>query len=352
MAESFNKAGIKAIALDATTHSNVRRSARNDLKSGKINFIFTVDLFNEGVDIPSVNCLLLLRPTESHVELLTRKSWSDWKDAFNFHTVPQLGERSPELNSLARVSMRTSPRYLKFLLDVLQSSDEDLQNLVEHPYAAFAYYLLWNKPGKAFGFDSYLEAFQALKANERYSDDLLEVIQYAQSKQMTRPEVELTFPCPLELHGQYTMREISSAFGKANLETSGPTGTGVISVKYLKLYLHFVTFEKTEKLFSESTMYRDFLSARTNLHWESQSNTSQATPTGKNYIHHRERDYTILFFARFRKSEGTLTSPFTYLGPAQFTSAKGDLPIEMIWELTHPVTYSFFHEAKLAAGLS
>ena len=67
MADSFNKAGIRATALDAKTLADNRSSARNDLKSGKINFIFTVDLFNEGVDIPSVNCLLFLRPTESHV---------------------------------------------------------------------------------------------------------------------------------------------------------------------------------------------------------------------------------------------------------------------------------------------
>ena len=148
------------------------------------------------------------------------------------------------------------------------------------------------------------------------------------------------------------MREISSAFGKASLESSGPAGTGVIPVKEHKLYLHIITFEKTEKLFSESTMYRDYLSSRTKLHWESQSNTSQATPTGQNYIHHQERGYTVLFFARLRKSEGKLTSPFTYLGPAQFVSAKGDRPIEMVWELNHPVTHSFFHEAKLAAGIS
>ena len=169
---------------------------------------------------------------------------------------------------------------------------------------------------------------------------------------MIRPQVKLPFLSPLELHGEYTMREVSSAFGKASLESSGPAGMGVISVKHLKIYLHFVTFEKTEKLFSESTMYRDFLSSRTKLHWESQSNTAQATPTGQNYIHQQERGYTILFFARFRKSEGKLTSPFTYLGPANFISATGNRPIEMVWELAHPVTHSFFHEAKLAAGIS
>ncbi len=148
------------------------------------------------------------------------------------------------------------------------------------------------------------------------------------------------------------MREISAAFGKANIDTSGPAGTGVVSDHEHKFYLHFVTFEKTAKLFSESTMYRDYLSSRTKLHWESQSNTAQATKTGQNYIHHKKRGYTVLFFARFRKSEGKLTSPFTYIGPAQFVRASGDRPIEMVWKLDHAVTHSFFHEAKLASGLS
>ena len=202
------------------------------------------------------------------------------------------------------------------------------------------------------GFDSYLEAFQQIKRNQRYTDDLLEIIEYAQSQQVSSSPVELPTNSPLELHGKYSMREVSSAFGKAGLETSGPTGTGVISVSDLKLYLHFVTFEKTQKLFSESTMYRDFMTSRTKLHWESPGPTSQKTEMGQNYINHQTRGYSILFFARFRKSEGRLTSPFTYLGPAQFVSAVGNHPIEMIWKLDHPVTHSFFHQAKLAAGIS
>jgi len=70
MAKRFNQAGIPSIALDSDTPSDARHAARNELETGKINFIFTVDLFNEGIDIPSVNCLLFLRPTESHVVYL------------------------------------------------------------------------------------------------------------------------------------------------------------------------------------------------------------------------------------------------------------------------------------------
>lgn len=43
----------------------IRNDAKTDLLSGKINFIFVVDLYNEGVDIPAIDTVLFLRPTES-----------------------------------------------------------------------------------------------------------------------------------------------------------------------------------------------------------------------------------------------------------------------------------------------
>ncbi len=65
MADSFNRAGIKAAALHAKSSRELRDSVQNSLEKGEILVIFTVDLYNEGVDLPYVNTLLLLRPTSS-----------------------------------------------------------------------------------------------------------------------------------------------------------------------------------------------------------------------------------------------------------------------------------------------
>ncbi|MEJ2250146.1 MAG: DUF3427 domain-containing protein [Candidatus Lokiarchaeota archaeon] len=65
MADFFKKAGIPSIALDGTSPDDIRQTAKNKLKSKEINFIFVVDIYNEGVDIPDVNTVLFLRPTES-----------------------------------------------------------------------------------------------------------------------------------------------------------------------------------------------------------------------------------------------------------------------------------------------
>jgi len=65
MAARFNAAGLRALALHAGSAADERRSAVSRLRRGDLQIVFTVDLFNEGVDIPEVDTILLLRPTES-----------------------------------------------------------------------------------------------------------------------------------------------------------------------------------------------------------------------------------------------------------------------------------------------
>lgn len=65
MARYFDSHGIPSLALSAESSAEDRRSAQARLVSREINFIFVVDLYNEGVDIPEVDTVLFLRPTES-----------------------------------------------------------------------------------------------------------------------------------------------------------------------------------------------------------------------------------------------------------------------------------------------
>ncbi len=65
MAEKFSQAGISSMALTSKTPKEERQNAKKLLISKQIHFIFIVDLYNEGVDIPEVNTILFLRPTES-----------------------------------------------------------------------------------------------------------------------------------------------------------------------------------------------------------------------------------------------------------------------------------------------
>ena len=64
MAEEFRRVGLKAAYLTSDNDAE-RLSLNKQLAKGEINYLFVVDIFNEGVDIPSVDTVLFLRPTES-----------------------------------------------------------------------------------------------------------------------------------------------------------------------------------------------------------------------------------------------------------------------------------------------
>ena len=65
MATRFCEAGLPAVAIWGDSPRDERRSALRDLDTGRVRIVFTVDLFNEGIDVPTVDTLLLLRPTDS-----------------------------------------------------------------------------------------------------------------------------------------------------------------------------------------------------------------------------------------------------------------------------------------------
>jgi superfamily II DNA or RNA helicase/HKD family nuclease len=65
MAQQFNFYGIKSVHIDSNSDYSERRMAKESLENGDIKFVFTVDIYNEGVDIPKINTIMFLRPTES-----------------------------------------------------------------------------------------------------------------------------------------------------------------------------------------------------------------------------------------------------------------------------------------------
>ncbi|WP_291142849.1 DEAD/DEAH box helicase family protein [Dokdonella sp.] len=80
MAAQFEAAGVSALALTSQTPMLDREAALRDLESGKLQIVFTVDLFNEGVDIPSVDTLLFCDPpTAPHFSC---SNWDAACDAF------------------------------------------------------------------------------------------------------------------------------------------------------------------------------------------------------------------------------------------------------------------------------
>ncbi|MGS2721008.1 DUF3427 domain-containing protein [Paraglaciecola aestuariivivens] len=69
MANYFSGKGINAVSVHSKS-SIPRNVALSQLSDGEIDIIFSVDLFNEGVDLPSIDTVMMLRPTDSKIVFL------------------------------------------------------------------------------------------------------------------------------------------------------------------------------------------------------------------------------------------------------------------------------------------
>lgn len=65
MARVFREAGIPALAVSGQTRDDERAAALDKLRRREVSALFAADLFNEGLDVPEVDTVLLLRPTQS-----------------------------------------------------------------------------------------------------------------------------------------------------------------------------------------------------------------------------------------------------------------------------------------------
>lgn len=470
MAEQFTQLGIPSGAFVSGVEDGRCQELLDDLKSGRLTFLFTVDKLSEGVDVPEVNTVLFLRPTESltvflqqlgrglrhapgkdcltvvdlvgqahrryradtklkalmprhrfsidkEVEfdfphlpagcsiqldrlsrqyvlenirenfgrlavqvpdrlqtftseteqeltfgnfiryhdyepevLLVKETWSEWKAKAQLGPIPTDPDLLRLSKTLQRAAFINGPQEIVLLRKVLSKIS---QGAIDEALALAGdsvmsiYYRIWGDKGSNLGITSLNEAFRRLARNPSILADLDEILSWSLDTTEVSGQIpELPFACPLELHAQYGGKEIQAVFGKATLATSGQTGVGVFHFPEVKTYALLVTFQKTEKEFSPSTMYADYPISRELLHWESQANTAQNHMDGQNLIHHQERGYTILIFARGQKKRNKVTVPFTYLGPVERVSYESERPIKMVWRLRHQMSVEMFEDNR------
>ena len=122
------------------------------------------------------------------------------------------------------------------------------------------------------------------------------------------------------------------------------------SLTSVDVYVHLCGSQRTTFWvhFSPSTMYEDYAINDELFNWQSQSRTSIDSPTGKRYVKHRESGNNILLFVRENKSEDGVTSPYTYLGPADIVSHNGSKPISIVWKLRNKLPASIAKKAEKA----
>jgi hypothetical protein len=282
--------------------------------------------------------------------LLVRETWSQWKSRAHLSPPPE----DPDLNNLKKALVRTAsatgPKEIGYMrIAVRKLIDEDVSGAIEATAgnSIRMHYRVWGTPGKEMGIGTVEESFSRLALNRSILSDLDEILAWAaEETRLGGASVDTPFPCDLELHAQYGSKDILAAFGKAGMDTPGQTGVGVLPFKEVKAYALLITFRKTEREFSPSTMYADYPISRELLHWESQSQTAQQSLAGQNLIHHVDRGYTVLVFARDLKKKDTLPVPFIYLGPAGLVQYESERPIKMIWRLRHPMPVEMFENNR------
>lgn len=461
MAENFRAYGLKADYLTAD-RSDMRDRLNRQLAKGEINYLFVVDIFNEGVDIPSVDTVLFLRPTESLTvflqqlgrglrlypgkqlltvfdfvaqlnkkydftsrfrSLMVRKDKSVVDQVKNGFTLLPHGctihmeEKAQQYvldnikaavyNKRRLVQELRSYDHCPTLREFIENNGQDIRivykgnlcwtslkreagwcsyeddsytkrfekgmgNLVhansvaylhfvqrtlthlssltfaderERTFAVMLYYTLYIDKVSRVGFADIEEAFALLKSYPLFVQELKELTDYLLANlEMKTFSVGEGLPIALEQYGCYTREEVFAIFGRqtADKRMQGSVA-GVFNIEELNTELFFVTLNKSDKDFSASTMYDDYVVSENQFHWKSQ-NTDTHRGRGRRFVEQATNKKKFLLFVREYKHDGFgNTCPFYCFGLIDYISSRDDKPMSIDWRMHQPILPQFIN---------
>jgi superfamily II DNA or RNA helicase/HKD family nuclease/diadenosine tetraphosphate (Ap4A) HIT family hydrolase len=137
MMEFFSEQGVRAAAVHSGPQSAPRASTLRRLADGDVDVVFAVDMFNEGVDLPNVDTVMMLRPTESRILWLQQFGRglrvSEGKD--HLRVIDYIGNHRTFLKKVPMVlGCGQSDYELSMALDALQKGDVNLPPECEATY--------------------------------------------------------------------------------------------------------------------------------------------------------------------------------------------------------------------------
>ena len=458
MAKKFNEIGIKSIAMHSKKKQVEREAVKDKLNSGEITFIFVVDMYNEGVDIPDIDTILFLRPTESltiflqqlgrglrlsdnkecltvldfvgqahkkynfekkfkaligsgrvsvenqikndfislpkgcyiHLEkqakeyvlrsinqaknnkarlidkIMNFKDYTDNKieltinNFLNYYdlTIYEFYGRSGDRNfsrmkveagisndynfelekkltkKIKNLFHLNSKKLIDFSINLFKNGIINDYNEEETLMINMLYYSLFNKKPLDEEFKNQLEGInEIIKCNE-FRNEIIEILEYKLNHLIIlEKDIKFKKISPIELHCNYTTDQILAGFNYYNELKKPSFREGVKFLKDYKMDIFLITLNKSEKDYSESTLYDDYAINDILFHWQSQSRTSVESKTGQRYINHEKNGSKIALFVRNYKKENGLTSPYTFIGLANYVSHYGNRPISFTWKL-------------------
>lgn len=463
MANEFNNAGIPSIALTGNSNDEIRKNAAKNLTDGNIKVIFTVDLFNEGVDIPQINTILFLRPTESLTIFLqqlgrglrisegkecltvldfigqsnknykfadkyraligkTKKSVESYvKDGFvslpkgcfiklekqakeyvlrnikglknnkdvligkikyfendtgeklnlkNFLRYNNISldefyngkrtfsrlcaeaeiiqdfqyENEEVLNKrIVNLLSMDSPKLIDFSRKYINNTDMNL-NKEDLILRNMLYYTFYVKNPEREGISSIKEGIEKIISNRLIKEEILDILDILYEKINCVPiKNSYDFICPLEVHCKYTQAQILAGLEYYREDFYGPMLEGVKYFKDKDLDIFFITLNKSEKDFSELTLYEDYAISENLFHWQSQHKDTENSKNVQRYVNSNGK---VSLFVREYKTENGKASPYIYLGECTHVSHQGNNPVSFIWKLKNNIPGKFISEAN------
>jgi len=473
MCRYFSEHGIPSMFLTGQSPDEERKQAKDRLVSGEVRFIFVVDIYNEGVDIPEVNTVLFLRPTESltiflqqlgrglrlsegkecltvldfigqankkynfedkFAALLSNTSRSvtreikdgfisapkgcyiqlekkaakyildnirasygnsaglvtriasfeedtglalnlanfldyyhlDPRSIYKFSSFSRLCARADAIDdfsepieetmtkALSRLAVIDSRRWIGFLLDILprlNTVNYSAMPAVERRMLQMFYITVWGKAADPWNGEEMQNNLRVLAGSPVMLSEMTALLQYQYDHiDFIDAPVDVGFDCPLDLHCTYTRDQLLIAMDFMKPST---VREGVKWLPEQKLDVFFVTLNKADKDYSPTTMYNDYSINEWLFHWQSQSTTAEASPTGQRYIHHKERGSRVLLFVREFKADRISggAEAYTYLGTANYVKHEGEKPMNITWRLDHPIPAKYLKKTnKLVVG--
>jgi len=243
-----------------------------------------------------------------------------------------------------------SAELIKFSLELFENTEKYLLKVLsdyQKNMLTMLYYSFYNSPLN--NYNKISDIFPEIFGSEKIKSEIIEILKlkYERIDFIDKP-LDLDLKAPLFLHCSYTRNQIFSALGHFTLNETPSHGQreGVIYLKDKKLDVFFITLNKTEKQYSPSTMYEDYAINERLFHWQSQSTTSDKSPTGIRYINHESEKSNILLFVRESKSINNRAQPYICLGTARYVSHTGSRPMNIIWSLDEEIPAKFLKSAR------
>lgn len=467
--ESLSTAGLKAdylVSGDTEQAKDKRKEVVNKLRRGEINYLCVVDIFNEGVDIPEVDTVLFLRPTESltiflqqlgrglrlcpekevltvfdfvaHVNkkfdfesrfrallkkgdggidikkqitegfvllppgcsimmeqkardyvlqtisaaIFTSKKLIQSIQSYSF--VPTLGQFIADINqdvrliykgkncwtsllraagkvtyqddsftqlltnNLTKLTHLNSAANLRFILKIIEEKEKLVcSNPTEEKFLYIFCYNLFYKKADKNGPETDMSSLPALlkKLNDYplFVKEIKELVEYKlDNLEIVTESLSDTVDPGIEAYGCYNRNEILTLFNipEAMKSLTFTQQSGIVPVDD-NTELFFVTLNKSEKEFSPTSMYKDYVISEHKFHWQSQ-NKDTIKGSGSRYINQKENGKKFILFVRETKNDGFgNTNPFYCFGYVDYITSTGEKPMSIEWEVEKPIMAKF-----------